>query len=300
MESREFIKSLTAPQRSLLTERSDVQGLLHLGGHAGLILLIGALIALKGPGWPLLMLPQGILIIFLFTALHESIHRTAFRSLWLNKATANLCGLLVLLPPEWFRYFHIEHHRFTQDPLRDPELRSPKPETVGQYIWHICGIPIWISHAKTLLRNALGRIDDAFVPVHGRAVVTREARLMLLTYAGLAALSVAFGSALLLYVWILPALLGQPFLRLYLLAEHGLCPENAESADSFTNTRTTLTNPLMRKLAWNMPFHAEHHAFPAVPFHALERLHMLTRPHLKETEAGYLSFHRKYLRRLAR
>lgn len=282
----------------MLTERSDVKGLIHLAGHGGLILLIGALIALKGPGWPLLMLPQGILIIFLFTALHECVHRTAYRSLWLNKVVAKVCGLLILLPPEWFRYFHIEHHRFTQDRLRDPELFTPKPETMPQYIWHLSGIPIWIAHVKTLVRNAAGRCNDPFVPAHGRAAVQREAWGMLLAYAALFALSFATGSAILLYVWIIPALLGQPFLRAYLLAEHGLCLE--EEGDIFTNTRTTLTNPLMRRLAWNMPFHVEHHAFPAVPFHLLENFHRLTRPHLRETTPGYIAFHRAYINRLRR
>jgi fatty acid desaturase len=298
MESRDFIKSLTAGQRSTLTRRSDVKGLLHLAGHAGLILLIGALIALAGPGWALLMLPQGILIIFLFTALHESVHRTAFRSLWLNKAVAWVAGLLVVLPPEWFRYFHIEHHRFTQDPTRDPELFTPKPETLPQYIWHLSGIPIWIAHVRTLFKNAFGRCDDPFVPLHGRAAVQREAWGILFAYAALVLLSLAAGSAILIYVWVIPALLGQPFLRAYLLAEHGLCPE--EEGDIFTNTRTTLTNPLIRRLAWNMPFHAEHHAFPAVPFHLLENFHMLIRPHLRETTPGYLSFHREYINRLRR
>ncbi len=297
MESRDFIKSLTRGQREMLTRRSDVKGLLHLAGHVGLILLIGALIAMQGPGWPLLMLPQGILIVFLFPALHETSHRTAFKSLWLNKAVGRICGLVTVLPPEWFRYFHIEHHRFTQDPTRDPELHAPKITTLSQYLWHVSGIPIWISHVKTILKNAAGRIDDAFVPAHGRAAIRREAQAMLLIYAALVVGSVAAGSALLFYVWIIPAVLGQPFLRLFLLAEHGGCPE---VDNIFENTRTTLTNPVVRKLAWNMPFHAEHHALPAVPFHALENFHMLTRPYLNVTESGYIAFHRKYISRLAR
>lgn len=30
-----------------------------------------------------------------------------------------------------------------------------------------------------------------------------------------------------------------------------------------------------RKLAWNMPYHAEHHAWPSVPFHFLPFVHKL-------------------------
>ena len=82
--------------------------------------------------------------------------------------------------------------------------------------------------------------------------------------------SVALSSPALLWVWIVPILLGQPFLRAYLLAEHARCPHVANMLE---NTRTTFTTALVRLIAWNMPFHAEHHAYPAVPFHKLPRFH---------------------------
>jgi fatty acid desaturase len=80
-------------------------------------------------------------------------------------------------------------------------------------------------------------------------------------------------------------------LRLYLLAEHGRCPA---VTDMFANTRTTFTTRLVRFLAWNMPYHAEHHAMPSVPFHRLPELHALARPHLKQTEDGYTRFAARY------
>lgn len=65
-------------------------------------------------------------------------------------------------------------------------------------------------------------------------------------------------------------------------------------ADMFANSRTTFTTAAVRWIAWNMPYHAEHHAFPAVPFHRLPQLHRLTRPHLKTTETGYARFAARY------
>ena len=107
----------------------------------------------------------------------------------------------------------------------------------------------------------------------------------------------ALSTWVLVWLWLLPLALGQPFLRLFLLAEHGRCPA---VADMFANSRTTFTGWLIRKLAWNMPYHAEHHAYPTVPFHRLPDLHRLTKPHLRETERGYLRFHRRYWAWLAR
>ncbi|TIU33236.1 MAG: fatty acid desaturase, partial [Mesorhizobium sp.] len=129
VDHRDVIASLSSAERSRLTGKSDWPGLLQFAIHLGAIVGLGVLIAVKVPFWPVLMLPQGILIVFLFTLLHETLHRTAFETQWLNDAVARLCSLAIALPADWFRYFHFAHHRFTQDPENDPELAFPKPET---------------------------------------------------------------------------------------------------------------------------------------------------------------------------
>jgi len=295
MDHRRLVAGLSIAERNRLTAKSDRAGLTHLAGHLGAIAVLGVLIALRVSYWPVLMLPQGILIVFLFTLLHEAIHRTPFASSWLNDSVARFCSFVLALPADWFRAFHFAHHRFTQDPENDPELAGPKPQTKWQYLRHVSGLPVWRSHFRQLLINATGRCRDSYVTAKGHAEVRREARLMFLGYAALIGISVYFRTPVLLYVWIIPALLGQPFLRLYLLAEHGGCPQ---IGNMLQNSRTTATTWLVRKLAWNMPYHAEHHAFPGVPFYLLPEFHKLTRPHLPMIEPGYVHFHRGYLDRL--
>jgi fatty acid desaturase len=107
------------------------------------------------------------------------------------------------------------------------------------------------------------------------------------------ALSVYFRSTAALVYWIVPVMLGQPFLRLYLFSEHMGCPL---TEDMYANTRTTYTNAAVRLLAWQMPFHVEHHAFPAVPFHALARLNALIRPRIQVSAPGYLALHAALVR----
>lgn len=291
-DHKSLIAGLSPAQLKELVARADLPGLRQLLLHWGAILILGGLILLKVPFWPLLIPLQGILIVFLFTALHETIHKTAFKSPALNKLVATVSGFLLLLPPDWFRSFHFAHHRFTNDPARDPELATPKPDSLGAYLWYLSGLPVWASHLRTLLTNAAGRNRDAFVPPKGAVKIEREARLFLILYAGLAVLSFVFQSNALIWVWLLPALAGQPFLRAYLLAEHTGCPA---IPDMLANSRTTFTSALVRFLAWNMPYHAEHHALPAVPFHKLAQFHALTAPHLKVTEQGYGKFHLKLL-----
>jgi len=297
IDHRAIIARLSPGERRVLTQKSDAPALLRLGVHGGLIVVLAALILMRVPYWPALIVPQGILIVFLFTLLHESIHDTAFRTPWLNRAAALTSGFLILLPPGWFRYFHFAHHRHTQDPVNDPELMSRKPETLAQYMLYLSGLPYWIGMVRLLLANAAGRGCEAFVPEKARPKVTTEARGFLAAY-GLAALaSVLAASDALLHAWIVPVLIGQPFLRAYLLAEHARCPQVANMLE---NTRTTFTTGLVRFLAWNMPYHAEHHSYPTVPFHQLPRFHRIVAEHLRITENGYVRFHRGLVADLTR
>lgn len=291
VDHRHIIAALTAEQRRDLTQRRDLPALARIAVHGGLIVLLATLVGAQIPLWPALLPPLGILIVFLFTLEHEAIHDTAFRTGWLNKTAAALAGFLILLPPNWFRYFHFAHHRHTHDPDNDPELMAPKPETVRQYVIYLSGWLYWSGMAKILATNALGRNRDVFVPDKGRAKIRKEARLFLFLYALLLALALALQSTVLVWTWVLPVLIGQPFLRAYLLAEHARCPHVANMLE---NTRTTFTTAVVRFVAWNMPFHAEHHSYPAVPFHSLPHFHRIVASHLRSTEHGYLRFHRKF------
>lgn len=286
------IAAIPPATRAALAGRSDRAGLLHLAGHAGAILATGALIAAGVPGWWLLLPVHGVLLVFLFTLAHECTHQTPFASRRLNEAVGHAAGALLILPFRWFRAFHFAHHRWTNIPGRDPELAEPKPATRAAFWLHVSGLPLWRAQIATLLRLARGREDAPWLPPAARAGAEREARVLLALYA--AALLTLLWSPLVLWLWILPLLLGQPVLRLYLLAEHGDCPE---VADMLLNTRTTFTSRLVRFLAWNMPYHAEHHLMPQVPFHRLPALHALIRDRLGVTADGYVAFTRGFLAR---
>ena len=196
IDHRTAITNLEPALRQSLIERRDGPGLLRFSLHLGGILALGTLIALRVPFWFLLLPVQGVLIVFLFTALHECIHETAFKSSFLNTAVSSLSGFLILIPPTWFRFFHFAHHRHTHDPARDPELQTPKPSTVIGYVKHVSGLPLWFSAIRTLLRNATGRSADDYVPEKANARVTVEARVMLALYVLIAVLSVLWESPL--------------------------------------------------------------------------------------------------------
>jgi fatty acid desaturase len=291
----------TASERRALLElatRSDLRGLGQLGLHVTSLLATGWVVWLaRGSAWlPASMLPYGVLLVFLFAPLHETIHRTAFRSRWLNDAVAWACGAVLLLPPEYFRAFHFTHHRYTQDPACDPELAAPKPASPGAWLWQVSGLPYWRERVVTLFGHALGGAGEPFIAPHARPRIVREARRLLAVYAALALGSILAGSDALAVFWLAPALLGQPFLRMYLMAEHTGCPLVPAMLE---NSRTTLSTALVRRLAWNMPYHAEHHAHPALPFHSLPAAHRLLATRIAVQASGYLAVQREILHGLA-
>jgi fatty acid desaturase len=279
---RAALKALAAP--------SDRKGLRQLAGHLGLLALTAALVVWsRGSVWLVsALLGHGIVLVFLFAPLHEAIHRTAFRRRRLNDAVARLCGGLLLLPAGYFRAFHLQHHRFTQDPARDPELSGRPLGSRGAYLLHLSGLPYWVERVATTCRHALGRVPEDFIAARQRPAIVREARGHLAVYAALAGGSLAVGTDLLLWLWVIPALLGQPALRLFLLAEHAGCPA---VADMLANSRTTPTNAAVAALSWNMNRHTAHHAYPAVPFHALPAADRLLAPRTALRADGYRAVH---------
>lgn len=295
MDHRAFIKGVPRETMTRLRRREDGPGLRHLAGHLGFITVTGIWIGFALPFWPVVLFLHGIALCFLFTLSHESTHRTPFETGWMNEWAGRLAGFPIILPFEWFRHFHLAHHRYTNIPGKDPELlEGGKPDNWVDFALYLSGLRYWSSMTRQVFRNAMGKTEAPYLPDAARPLVIREARIMLCLYA-LALLSLTFSPAM-IWLWIVPVLIGQPVLRLYLLAEHGRC---SFVANMFENTRTTYTNRIVRFFAWNMPYHVEHHTLPLVPFHKLPELHDLMRGHHAQVSPSYRAFTAGYAQKLS-
>ncbi|MGC6484571.1 MAG: fatty acid desaturase [Candidatus Puniceispirillales bacterium] len=291
---RMVMKAIPAAERRALMALTNRHGLVRLGLHLGLIAGCAGLNAWGGGVLGIVgMVGQGAAMCFLFCAMHEASHATAFRTKAINTAVTWLTGLILIIGPKWFFYFHTDHHRYTHDPERDPELETPKPETRGGYLWHLSGLPLWGAVIRTLARNAATGPRADYVPLAAQGAVRREARLMLAIYAAVIGAGLTFAPAALIQFWLLPIILGQPFLRLFLMAEHTGCPHDP---DMLRNSRTIRTNPLVMLIAWNMPYHTAHHSLPAVPFHQLAAFNAHLEPHIMHRAEGYRQFHGETVR----
>lgn len=277
-----------------LHRRTNWQGLVHIGLQLALLGGSGFLIWLSYGTWWLLpaMVFHGVQIVFLFGAHHECVHQSPFRSTWICKALNWPLGLVLFYPPRYLWHFHMYHHQHTQDPDKDPEIAVPLPTTRAGYLWFVLGVPYWRRRLETSLRHAItGKAPQPFIPDREKPKIVLEARICWGIYIA-AAVGTAFIDPLILPLyWLGPAVLGQPALRLYQIMEHG---GTAFGDHPFRNARTVRSNPVMRWYHWNMPYHAEHHLFPNVPFHALPRVHAYVKDRLEVEEAGYLAGNWRY------
>jgi fatty acid desaturase len=171
----------------------------------------------------------------------------------------------------------------------------PKARNRLEYLREIAGFNFWLRRAIDYPALAVGLVRNLpFLPESARRSVALSMSAQLLIYLA-ATLSIVLGYRAALLFWFLPVLLALPVLRALLIAEHTGC---SPDRNGLTNTRTTLASFPVRLLMWNMPFHAEHHLYPSIPFHRLPALHREVRGGLRHLASGYAAAHREIIRTL--
>jgi len=285
----------------ILRKRSDGPGLLFLSGHILTLLVTGRLVAeAPGSAWILpAMFVHGVVIVHLFAPFHEATHGTAFRTRWLNRSVAWVTGLALQLPPTHFTLEHAAHHKYTQDPVRDPE-RIPEAYSIKGYLWFATGLSYFRYNFANLYNHArknFTEMERTFIPPNSLARVQHEAWIIWVAYLGIFLISLLLQSWAAVIYWLLPRVIGEPVMRIIRMSEHGACPL---VPDMLKNTRTVKTFAPLRWLNWNNAHHAEHHAMPAIPFHALPALHYHLGRHIEEIRPGYVDTQAHLLRSAAR
>lgn len=289
---------LNPQELSTLNTRSNWRGWFQLAGHIS-ALAGSAYLWITGGNW-LVKIPglviYGFSLAAMFAPVHECCHRTAFADNCLNDLVGWIAGVLSGYNSTFYRRYHKWHHRYTQINGKDPELEDPKPRNFREYLVEISGFNWWVGKFKTHYRVATGKLADyPYIAATARNEVIRSTRWQLTVYGVAIALSIIFNQSWFITFWLLPLAVGQPILRLILLAEHTGCTSDD---NPLTNTRTTLTWFPVRFLMWNMPFHAEHHLYTSIPFHALPQAHQELQEHFAVVDLSYLRVNRDIVKNL--
>ncbi|MFM7106031.1 MAG: fatty acid desaturase, partial [Flavobacteriales bacterium] len=237
----------------------------------------------------------GVLCASIFACNHETVHRTAFKSVFLNRIAAAICGFECLYASTAFKELHFTHHRHTHEPGMDPEIsfgRRPVPSvlrTLPTYLAWCTGLPFLMFKVFMILCGCFGMPEPIrqfafpFIRRQVRMKLFLESILIALTYSTIIYLALFVNQGF--WGLIVAQVTGHLMLSAYLAAEHNGLPY--EETNILRKTRSMNCSKFMKTLMWNMTYHAEHHAYPAIPFHALPQLHELLKEEITNKDLSY-------------
>ena len=177
-----------------------------------------------------------------------------------------------------YRTYHLNHHRFTQQP-NDPDLplSAPFPITRSSFrrkvVRDLTG-QTGLKEKSGTIRAAFGKAGDGASKRIARGV-RRLGPNLLINAVFLAGFVWAGHWYLYVLLWVAPELTWHMFIsRVRNIGEHGAVPDND---DRMRNTRTTHANLFERALIapYFVNYHLEHHLLVSCPCYRLPEAHAL-------------------------
>lgn len=247
--------------------------------HVPFMILLGWLVATDRLPWYGDLLVSFILSQNLITvgfAAHEALHRAVFRSRFWEDVLGWVGFAPFLVTPGTWRAWHVSAHHGGANLLgRDPDILPRERELREGGIWRLvhtmsAGSGSVLSYLGFLIFfTAQGQL---FLWFHAdrpelsriRFRRWRERGLTLMLALGWLGLGVWLGPLASLYLLVIPHLLGNVTLMIYIATNHWLQAADADDDNPFVNTASVTTHPLMDLIHWNFSYHQEHHIFPSM------------------------------------
>jgi len=287
---------------SRLTSRGPLRGLWLVAHAWGTIAGAIALVALwPNPlTWLIAVMVVGTrqlgLAILMHEAAHGGLHANRAINEWIGQW---LCAVPVGADLASYRSYHLQHHKFTQQP-EDPDLSLSAPFPITRESFTRKAIRDLTG--QTFIKQRLPLFLSLFKHANAEEEVTHEsfvssgadkmARFLVVNAVMLGALWLSGAAIWFWGVWVIAMATWLPLVtRIRNIAEHA-CTSTGE--DPFTHARTTLANPVERLLIapyW-VNYHAEHHLFMYLPCYRLPEAHriLVEKGFIKRMEVrpGYL------------
>ena len=279
-------KTIFTPEEwSRLTSRSSWRGM-WLVAHAWGTIIASVVLVTIWPNpltWLIAVMIVGTRQLGLAILMHEAAHGGLHANKTINEFVGQwLCAVPVGADLASYRSYHLQHHRFTQQP-EDPDLSlsAPFPITKESYrrkaIRDLTGqtfvkqrLPLLLALFKSDARDETVE-HDSFISA-GRAKTLRflGVNALLFVLFWLCGAGIWYVG-----VWLVGMATWLSLVtRIRNIAEHAC---TSTGADPFSHARTTLANPIERALIapyW-VNYHAEHHLFMYLPCYRLPEAHRL-------------------------
>ena len=213
------------------------------------------------------MLINGVAAYFLFSVVHDSSHMAVSRNKLLNEALGRI-GLVYfapLAPMDVARYIHMSHHRYTNDPARDPDAYSHKLDWLFPLRWLNFDYfyTIWFfTRGGDFARRKYGALALYAAFILGSCGVI---------------IALGYGKELLM-LWFLPTRISSfLFVLVFSYLTHQpfetRARENEYKATALRLGADWFWGPLMT----NHNYHLIHHLYPGAPFYTYREIMALKR-----------------------
>jgi Na+-transporting NADH:ubiquinone oxidoreductase subunit F len=232
---------------------------------------------------------------------HESGHGTAFKTDWMNNVLYEISSFMVFRQSVVWRWSHTRHHSDTIIRGRDAEIAVKRPPNLFMVFLGYFGVLDVIAESKKTIKHVFNQIDTesaTFIPKSEYDKVFLRARIYLVIYTIVIAVSIYYQTILPLMFIGLPTIIGRWLMPLYGYTQHAGLAENV--LDHRLNCRTVYMDVINRFLYLNMNYHVEHHMFPLVPYHALPKLHALVKDDMPKPYSGIINAYKEIIPALIR
>lgn len=247
------------------------------GYHAYPLFTFGMLTAARYPACSLFIsVPLALLCMAMssvasyaaFTVMHDAVHRALSKNRWFNDMIGRFASLFFgpLSNYNMMRIVHLEHHKYTNDPHRDPDMFASAHGPGGAWL-----MPLrWLFVDVGYLWHLLPSINPL------RPKVTNKELMVIwvdfLTNIALMAFFCHAGCGVeLLHYWVVPSRFAMMFLAFAFDYLPHAPHETTRTDDRYHTTSylssSFLVRPFLGLLLFYQNYHIMHHLYPTVPFY---------------------------------
>ena len=287
-----------------LSKRKDWPALQHFIIYFSSLFITGYLAYVTwGTWWSIIFFfIYGSIYSFSVSNWHETVHRTAFKTRWLNEIFYHLTSFMSDFEGfrwRWSHTFHHSHTLQTKDKY-DHEIQISRPTDLIAFFLNFVPFSDLLFPHKLIKYEVLKHAFGFFSPVVEITAPKTEknkmlwnSRLYVFIWISIISLSIYYNTFFPILFFILPTYYGKPIWFLVNVTQH--LGAVLDSKDHRESTYSLKINPIFSFLYWHMEYHLEHHMFPTVPSYNLKKLQILIKDQVPKPFPTLFSFYKKIL-----
>jgi fatty acid desaturase len=287
-----------------LSKRSDLPGFIHFLIYFSSLTFFGYLSYNFWGTWFFLIFFFIYSTIYTFGIAngHETVHRTAFKTRWINEIFCYISFFQLHSEPLSFRWSHTFHHSNTlqTEGEYDHEIEVSRPTHLLKFFLKFIPLTdLFFIHQSSFVgtaKIALGILSPSnkiTAPLDQQLKIIINARIILLLWFSIILFSFYFSTWWPIIFYFLPTFVGRPIHFAVNVTQH--LAAKVDSKDHRLSTHTIILNPILSFYYWHMEYHIEHHVFPMVPSYNLIKLRKEIDNQLPKPFNGLFDFYKKVL-----